>query len=140
MMARYIEYLQDKIEFLPWVSVIFTSATEKKRVSQILDEAMIVSKEQQKRVKTSIFNEFLEQVTYKHPPTGNKKSHSPKIYYGSQVDTNPPKFVISVNNPNHFHFSYKRYLENKIRDNFGFHGTPIIIEFKGRGKYKDVTK
>ncbi len=140
MMQRYIQYLQEKIEFLPWVSIIFTSAVEKKRVDTILDEAMIVSKEQQKRVKTSIFNEFLEQATYKHPPTGNKKSHSPKIYYGSQVDTNPPKFVISVNNPNHFHFSYKRYLENKIRDNFWFHGTPIIIEFKGRGKYKDVVK
>lgn len=140
MMWKYITYLKEKIDFLPWVSVIFTSATEKKRLTEILDEAIKISEERKKRVKTSICNEFLEQAVYKHPPTGNKKSHSPKIYYGSQVDTNPPKFVISVNNPNHFHFSYKRYLENKIRDNFGFHGTPITIEFKGRGKYKDVTK
>lgn len=140
MMERYIEYLREKIEFLPWVSVIFTSATEKKRLTQILDEAMKIDNERKKRVKTSILNEFLEQAIYKHPPTGNKKSHSPKIYYGTQADTNPPKFVISVNNPNHFHFSYKRYLENKIRDNFGFHGTPLIIEFRGRGKYADVVK
>ena len=140
MMLRYIEYLKEKIEFLPWVTVIFTSATEKKRLTNILDEAVNIFVERKKRVKTAILNEFLEQAIYKHPPTGNKKSHSPKIYYGSQVDTNPPKFVISVNNPNHFHFSYKRYLENKIRDNFGFHGTPITIEFKGRGKYKDVVK
>ena len=140
MMLRYIEYLKEKIEFLPWVTVIFTSATEKKRLTNILDEAVNIFAERKKRVKTAILNEFLEQAIYKHPPTGNKKSHSPKIYYGSQVDTNPPKFVISVNNPNHFHFSYKRYLENKIRDNFGFHGTPITIEFKGRGKYKDVVK
>lgn len=118
MMERYIEYLKEKIEFLPWVSVIFTSATEKKRLTNILDEALKIQDERKKRVKTSIFNEFLEQAIYKHPPTGNKKSHSPKIYYGSQVDTAPPKFIISVNNPNHFHFSYKRYLENKIRDNF----------------------
>jgi len=140
MMERYIGYLKEKIDFLPWVSVIFTSATEKKRLTNIREEAIIIAGERQKRVKTAIFNEFLEQAVYKHPPTGNKKSHSPKIYYGSQVDSNPPKFLVSVNNPNHFHFSYKRYLENKIRDNFGFHGTPIIIEYSGRGKYKDVRK
>jgi len=140
MMERYIEYLKEKIDFLPWVSVIFTSATEKKRLTNILDEAVVIWDEREKRVKTSIFNEFLEQVVYKHPPTWNKKSHSPKIYYGTQADTNPPKFVIGVNNPNHFHFSYKRYLENKIRDNFGFHGTPITIEYRGRGKHKDVVK
>ncbi len=140
MMERYIAYLKEKIEFLPWVSVIFTSATEKKRLTNILDEAIKIDSERKKRVKTAIFNEFIEQLVYKHPPTGNKKSHSPKIYYGSQVDSNPPKFVVSVNNPNHFHFSYKRYMENKIRDNFGFEGTPITIEFKWRGKYADVRK
>lgn len=140
MMERYIDYLKEKIEFLPWVSVIFTSATEKKRLTNILDEALKIAAERKKRVKTSILNEFIEQAVYKHPPTGNKKSHSPKIYYGTQADTNPPKFVISVSNPNHFHFSYKRYLENKIRDNFGFEGTPITIEYRGRGKYKDVVK
>lgn len=140
MMLRYIDYLKEKIEFIPWVSVIFTSATERKRLTETLERAIEIHEERQKRVKTSIFNEFLEQATYKHAPTGNKKSHSPKIYYGSQVDTNPPKFIVSVNNPNHFHFSYKRYLENKIRDNFGFNGTPILIEFRGRGKHKDVVK
>lgn len=140
MMNRYIDYLKSKIEFLPWVPVVFTSATERKRVDEILENAIEIKKERYKRVKTGVFNNFIEQAVYKHPPTGNKKSHSPKIYYWSQVDVNPPKFVLTVNNPNHFHFSYKRYLENKIRDNFGFHGTPIIIEYKGRGKYADVSK
>ena len=140
MMNRYIDYLKSKIEFLPWVTVLFTSATERKRVDEILDAAIEIKTERYKRVKTWIFNNFMEQAIYKHPPTGNKKSHSPKIYYWSQVDVNPPKFVLTVNNPNHFHFSYKRYLENKIRDNFGFHGSPIVIEYKGRGKYADVSK
>ncbi len=140
MMNRYIDYLKSKIEFLPWVPVVFTSATERKRVDEILENAIEIKKERYKRVKTGVFNNFIEQAVYKHPPTGNKKSHNPKIYYWSQVDVNPPKFVLTVNNPNHFHFSYKRYLENKIRDNFGFHGTPIIIEYKGRGKYADVSK
>ncbi len=140
MMNRYIDYLKSKIEFLPWVSVIFTSALDRKRVDEILDAASNIKVERFKRVKTWIFNNFLEQVVYKHPPTGNKKSHNPKIYYWTQADVNPPKFVVSVNNPNHFHFSYKRYLENKIRDNFWFFGTPIEIEYKWRGKYKWIKK
>ena len=140
IMNKYIDYLKSKIEFLPWVSVIFTSATDRKRVDEILEAALNIKIERFKRVKTGIFNNFMEQVIYKHPPTGNKKSHSPKIYYWSQVDVNPPKFVLTVNNPNHFHFSYKRYLENRIRDNFWFFGTPIVIEYKWRGKYKDVSK
>lgn len=140
MMNRYIDYLKSKIEFLPWVSVIFTSALDRKRVDEILEAAINIKIERYKRVKTWIFNNFMEQVIYKHPPTGNKKSHSPKIYYWAQVDVNPPKFVLTVNNPNHFHFSYKRYLENRIRDNFWFFGTPIVIEYKWRGKHKDVVK
>ncbi len=135
MMNRYIDYLKEKIEFVPWVSVIFTSATDKKRVNEIIERAWEIKQERFKRVKTGIFNEFLEQVIYKHPPTGNKKSHSPKIYYWTQADTNPPKFVLTTSNPNHFHFSYKRYLENKIRANFWFEGTPIVIEYRGRGKH-----
>ena len=140
IMNKYLSYLKEKIEFLPWVSVIFSSATEKKRINEILKAAGEIKAERLKRVKTGIFNNFIEQVVYKHPPTGNKKSHNPKIYYGSQVDTNPPKFILTVNNPDHFHFSYKRYLENRIRDNFWFFGTPITIEFRWRGKYKDVVK
>jgi len=140
MMNRYIDYLKSKVEFLPWVSVVFTSAVSEKRVEEILENAKEIKTERFKRVKTWVFNNFMEQVLLKHPPTGNKKSHNPKIYYWSQVDVNPPKFVLTVNNPNHFHFSYKRYLENRIRDNFGYFGTPITIEYKWRGKYKDVSK
>lgn len=141
IMGRYLSYLSDKFDFLPWVSVIFTSALEKKRVEEILDTAILINEERKnKRVKTSVFNGFIEQAVIKHPPTWNRVAHNPKIYYWSQVDVNPPKFVLTVNNPEHFHFSYKRYLENKIRDNFWFSGTPIIIEYKGRGKTKDITK
>ncbi len=141
IMWRYLWYLSEKFDFLPWVSVIFTSAVEKKRVEEILDTAILINEERKnKRVKTSIFNGFIEQAVIKHPPTWNRVAHKPKIYYWSQVDVNPPKFVLTVNNPEHFHFSYKRYLENKIRDNFWFAWTPIIIEYKGRGKTKDITK
>jgi len=138
IMWKYLTYLSEKFDFLPWASVIFTSAVEKKRVEEILKEAIKIKKERFKRVKTWIVNEFLEQAVLKHPPTWNRKAHKPKIYYWSQVDINPPKFVITVNNPEHFHFSYKRYLENKIRDNFWFSWTSIIIEFKWRWKTKEI--
>ena len=140
MMNRYIGYLQEKIDFLPWVSVIFTSTVDKKRVNEILERAREIKLERFKRVKTGIFNNFLEQVIYKHPPTGNRKSHSPKIYYATQADTNPPKFVFTVSNPDHFNFSYKRYLENRIRANFWFEGTPMTLEYRGRGKNEGKIK
>lgn len=140
IMNRYIEYLKSKIEFLPWVSVVFTSAVKEKRLEEILENALNIKNERFKRVKTWVLNNFMEQVILKHPPTWTRKSHNPKIYYTSQVDVNPPKFALTVNNPEHFHFSYKRYLENRIRDNFWFFGTPIVIEYKWRGKTKDVKK
>lgn len=141
IMWRYLRYIEDKFDFLSWVSVIFTSAVEKKRIEEILDTALLINEERKnKRVKTSIFNSFIEQAVLKHPPTWNRVAHKPKIYYWSQVDINPPKFVLTVNNPEHFHFSYKRYLENRIRDNFWFSWTPIIIEFKWRWKTKEIIK
>lgn len=132
IMNRYIEYINQEFDFISYVTPIFTSAVDGKRVDAILDTAFKIRDERNKRVKTGVFNDFLSQITYQHAPTGNRKSHKPKIYYGSQVDVNPPKFMISVNNESHFHFSYKRYIENRIREFFGFAGTPINIELKGR--------
>jgi GTPase len=143
MMSEYIQYLKNKFEFLPYVTPIFTSAITGKRLEDILETSIKIKEERLKRVKTALFNEFLQQASYTHAPTWNKKSHNPKVYYWSQVDTNPPKFLISVNNPAHFHFSYKRYLENQIRENFWFWWTPIIIEYKWKEnifKNKKTTK
>jgi GTPase len=128
----YLTYLKRKFEFIDYVEAIFTSAVDGKGITSILETAFKIRAERAKRVKTGVFNSFLEQIAYKHAPSGNKKSHKPKIYYGSQVDINPPKFLISVNNEKHFHFSYPRYIENQIREFFGFAGTPVIIELKGR--------
>ena len=132
IMNRYIEYIGHEFDFISYVTPVFTSAVDGKRVDTILDIAFKIRDERNKRVKTGVFNDFLSQIIYQHAPTGNRKAHKPKIYYGSQVDINPPKFMISVNNESHFHFSYKRYIENRIREFFGFSGTPIIVELKGR--------
>lgn len=129
---RYMAYLKGRLDFAPYAVPVFTSAVEGKRIPAILDAAIGIDAERKKRVKTATFNTFIEQIVMKHAPTGNKKSHKPKVYYGSQVDTDPPKFVIHVNNPDQFHFSYPRYIENQIREFFGFFGTPIKIELRGR--------
>lgn len=132
ILDRYMVYLSKKFDFLSYAPVVFSSAVEGKRIEQILDYAITIKSERQKRIKTGVFNQFLKQITYEHVPTGSRKSHKPKVYYGSQVDINPPRFVISVNNADHFHFSYTRYIENKIREFFGFEGTPIEIELRSR--------
>ncbi len=138
ILERYMHYLSKKFDFLSYAPVVFTQAVEGKRIDLVLEHALKIRAERQKRVKTWVFNKFLDQITYDHAPSGNKKSHKPKIYYGSQVDINPPRFVISVNNSEHFHFSYLRYIENKIRAVFGFEGTPIDLELRSRKSiYKD---
>jgi GTPase len=129
---RYMGFLKNRLDFAPYAVPVFTSASEGKRIPAILDAAIGIEAERRKRVKTATFNTFIEQIVMKHAPTGNKKSHKPKVYYGSQVDTNPPKFVIHVNRADHFHFSYPRYIENQIREFFGFYGTPITVELRGR--------
>lgn len=129
---RYRKYIANRLDFCDYAEAVFTSAIDGKRIDQILEMALAIKKERRKRVKTAVFNEFLEQIALQHAPTGNRKSHKPKIYYGSQVDIEPPRFVISCNNAKHFHFSYPRYIENRIREFFGFAGTPIEIEMKGR--------
>lgn len=141
ILERYMKYLSKKFDFLSYAPVVFTSAIENRRIDLVLEHAIHIQGERKKRVKTGVFNKFLEQIAYEHAPTGNRKSHKPKIYYGSQVDINPPRFVISVNNSDHFHFSYKRYIENKIREFFGFEGTPIDIELRSRTSiYKNKDK
>lgn len=132
IMDEFMYYLKQKFDFLSYVTPIFTSAMTGKRLDEILESAIKIKDERLKRVKTAVFNNFLEQIVYKHAPTWNRKSHKPKVFYGSQVDINPPKFLISVNRPDHFHFSYTRYIENKIREFFWFWWTPIVIEMKWR--------
>lgn len=126
--------LQRRFPFLSWATAIFTTATEGNRVTGLLDAVLGVQAERERRIPTGLFNKFLEQVAYQHAPSGNRKSHKPKIFYGTQADVNPPRFVLSVNDPGHFHFSYRRYMENKLREHFGFQGTPVVMEYRGRDR------
>lgn len=135
--STYVGYLQKKFGFMPWAPVIFTSAKTKKNLTQIFDLAEDIKLEQQKRVSTASLNHCVELACAKHQPTGSKTT-PPKIFYSTQVDVNPPRFAFFVNKRKFFHFSFIRYLERKLRDKFGFVGTPILMEFKEKeSRYAD---
>jgi GTP-binding protein len=135
---RYLKYLQHKISFLAWAPVLFFSAQNKKGIKEILSTAQGIQKERLKRIKTSELNLALPDFYYGHV-TSSVGTKLGKIKYLSQVANCPPKFIFFVNNRQAFHATYVKYLTNKIRDKYGFHGTPITIElrdqmdkFKGR--------
>ena len=96
-----------------------------------MPEVEKVNQNIQKEVKTSVLNNVIQEA-YSLNPAPTYKGKRLKIYYVYQTDIKPPKFVFHVNNKGLVHFSYERYLENKIRENFDFEGTPIEIQFKNR--------
>lgn len=127
--AKYLGYLKRNFSFLPWTPVIFTSAVTKKNLNTIFDQMEVIKKERNKRIKTAELNNFLEKTLIEHKPTGHGRVY-PKIYYITQVSTNPPHFVAFINKRKAFHFSYWRYLENRLREKFGFTGTAIRLEHR----------
>jgi GTP-binding protein len=123
--------LTQKFEFVPWAPVVFISAKNKKNINKIfslVDEILI---EREKRIRTPELNVFLQKITNKHIPA-SRKAKKPKFMYGSQVDISPPKFVLFFKNANDLHFSYPRYIENQIRKEYGFNGTPIDLKIKSK--------
>ena len=126
---RYLHYLHQKIQFLPWAPVCFFSAKTGLNITDILESAKGIAAERVKRISTKELNLLVPEIYYGHvaPSRGTKFG---KIKYASQVDTSPPKFLFFVNNVAAFHFSYRRYMENKLREKYGFTGTPIIVELR----------
>lgn len=136
--GRYLGKLKYKFPFLSWASVIFTSAVTKKNLHHIFDQVEDIVAERKKRIPTAELNNFLERATMEHKPSGHKTT--PRAYYMTQVSTNPPHFLIFVNKKKSFHFSYIRYIENKLRDKFGFNGTAIRLEYKEKTENPFVDK
>jgi GTPase len=130
-MQVFMQTAQERFNFMAYAPVLFISAKTGFRCDQVLPTAIRVQEARNMRIPTSDVNRILREATEKHaPPTkGNKRL---KIFYGSQVGTNPPTFLFHVNDTELVHFTYRRYLENAIRDEFGFLGTPIRISFRGR--------
>ena len=130
-MDEYREKAREALDFMPYVPLTFISAKYGQRVYQVLEVALHVVEERNKRVPTAQLNKMLREAVAKHQPP-SKPGKWLKFYYVTQVDVAPPTFVFFCNDPQAVHFSYRRYLENQLRENFGFVGTPIRMSFRGR--------
>lgn len=130
--SEFTKLMRSEFKFLSYVPIVFLSAMTKKRIHTLMPEIKKVYENSKKEIKTSILNDVVrDAVMLKQPPS--YKGKRLKIYFVNQSGTMPPKFTFNVNSKNLVHFSYERYLENKIRESFDFEGTPIQIEFKNRG-------
>ena len=125
-MAEFTNYVRYELNFMDYVPILFTSALTGKRVDQILDLALEVQKERMVRLPTSQVNRIVQNAQDKHPAPSKAGRHF-KIYYGTQVRNDPPTFLLHVNDPKLTHFTYLRYIENQIREQAPFLGTPIKI-------------
>ena len=130
-MDVYRDQAREALHFMPYAPLVFVSAKFGQRVHQVLDAAMAVVAERNKRVPTAALNNMLKEAVAAHPPP-SKPGKWLKFYYATQADVSPPTFIIFVNDPTQIHFSYKRFLENQLRDAFGFTGTAIRMSFRGR--------
>lgn len=128
---NFTEDIRDILSFMPYAEIIFISAMTGQRIPKIFDVLDMVIQNQQMRVQTGVLNDILaEAVAMQQPPSD--KGRRLKIYYMTQVSIKPPTFVIFVNDKKLMHFSYTRYLENKIREAFGFKGTSLKFFIRER--------
>ncbi len=131
----YWEFEKDiriKLSFINYAPIVFISAKTGKRVNKLLELIKVVNNNYNLRISTGVLNDIINEAVILNQPPSDKGVRL-KIYYGTQVAVRPPKFVIFVNKKELMHFSYQRYLENQIRQYFGFEGVPIQFEFREKG-------
>lgn len=130
-MDAYRKRAQVQLDFLPYAPLVFISAKLGQRVGQVIDTALTVIKEREKRVSTAALNKMLNDAVAKHQPP-SRPGKWIKFFYATQADVAPPTFIFFCNDPKLIHFSYRRYIENELREAFGFQGTPLRISFRSR--------
>ena len=125
------KWIRQEYKFLDYAPICFVSALKKQRINTIFETLTLVHEAYHTRIKTSLLNELMQDAQVMNQ-TPNFNGGRLKIMYASQVDTAPPTIVLFVNNPEWMHFSYQRYLENRLRETFNFEGTPINIQLRIR--------
>lgn len=123
-MNEHADSIRDKLYFMSYAPILFVSAVTKKRLLSIFELAQAASEENQRRITTGLLNEVLNEIVAMTPPPGRKNKH-PRISYATQVAVQPPSFVLFSNHPNLIEAPYLRHVERKLRENFGFSGTPL---------------
>lgn len=135
-LLEFTRQVRSDLKFLDYVPVIFISALTHQRVNQVLPTALQVVEARRHRLSTSELNQLLHEA-YDNISPPNRQGRYLRIYYGTQVGNDPPTFVIFVNDPEIIHFSYERYLENRIRAHFPFLGTPLKFIFRSNNNERD---
>lgn len=136
-MNKFAEEVRESLKFLSYVPVIFVSAMTKQRVHRILPTVMEVDEARNHRLTTSEFNNLL-RLAYDHNSPPSRQGRPLRIYYGTQVAVAPPGFTVFVNDEEMVHFSYARYLENRIREHYPFTGTPIRLFFRSQRRNQET--
>ena len=132
---QYVEWIRNDAPFLDFAPVVSISAKTGQRVGRVLELAVDIWAERRKRVPTGELNRMLMAATDRTPPP-LVRGKRPKLFYATQAAIAPPTFVFFASDASSVHFSYRRYLENRLRDTFGFHGTPIRLVFRDRASVK----
>jgi GTP-binding protein len=125
--------IRETFAFMSYASMMFISAKTGKRVDLLLEEIIKVNEQHKRRITTGMLNDVINEAINKQQPPSDKGKRL-RIYYGTQASVAPPSFVLFVNDKDLFHFSYKRFIENQIRENFGFDGTPIHLIIREKNK------
>ncbi|MDD3115149.1 MAG: ribosome biogenesis GTPase Der [Anaerovibrio sp.] len=133
---RFTEELRDEIGFLQYAPVLYTSALTGQRIQRITELVKYVADQQSMRIQTSVLNELIRDAVSVNPPPSHRGKQL-KIFFMTQADIQPPKFIVFVNDPELMHFSYLRFLENRLRESFGFEGTPLKLIVRGRKDEED---
>ena len=130
-MQQYTSDIREALKFVAYSPVVFVSATTGQRVTKPIDVALAVQEARSRRISTGELNRVVGDAITKHAPP-SKKGKRLRIYYATQVGVAPPAFVFFVNDPELVHFTFQRYLENQLRDAFGFEGSPLRMIFRSR--------
>ena len=129
--AEFEKEMRSEFQFATYAPIVYLSALTKKRIHTLMPEIIKVGQNIKREIPTSILNNVISDAYQLNMPPSYKGKRL-KIYFSSQTGVKPPKFTLRVNNKGLIHFSYERYLENKLRENFELEGTPIILQFKNR--------
>ena len=130
---EYVARIRQEAPFLHFAPVVAISALTGQRAGRVLDEAMLIAAERRRRVPTPRLNKVLSDAVSRHQPPA-VKGRRPRFYYATQAAIEPPTFVLFASDAKSVHFSYERFLENRIRDAFDFEGTPLRLIFRERSK------
>jgi GTP-binding protein len=129
---EYTAAVRRELKFADWAPVLYISARTGQRVDRVISQALAIQAERTKRIPTPRLNDVIRKAVEAHPLT--ERGRALKVYYSAQTGSAPPRFTLFTNDPRLVHFSYVRYLDNTLRAEFGFDGTPIRIEFRGRNE------